>query len=228
MEPQNQPSNSSNPYTHFNMTINIVCVDTLLLSFGEEISEHILDEVQATFISLQSLEGIFDLTPSYCSILVQYDMFAYTSQSMKSHIYNHLSSNKRAKPNTKENIIHIPVNYEQNLDLERVAKHNNLSIEEVINLHCQETYRVYAIGFMLGFAYLAKVDKAIQTPRLQSPRKKVPKGSVALADSQTAIYPKDSAGGWNIIGHTDFDDFECFSVGDRVRFESNANELRNF
>jgi KipI family sensor histidine kinase inhibitor len=201
------------------MTINIISVDTLLLSFGEEISENILNKVQVSYLSLQTLEGIFDLTPSYTSILVQYDMFSYDPKSMETSIYKHLASNKKLKPKREKKVIPIPVNYEQNLDLERVAKHNNLSIEEVINLHCQETYRVYAIGFMLGFAYLAKVDKAIQTPRLQSPRKKVPKGSVALADSQTAIYPKDSAGGWNIIGHTDFEDFERLSVGDRVRFE---------
>lgn len=201
------------------MTINIISVDTLLLSFGEEISENILDEVQATYLSLQNLEGISDLTPSYTSILLQYDMFVYTPKTIKSYIKNHLLSTKIHKKKQEEKVIKIPVNYTNNLDLERVAKHNNLSIEEVITLHSQKIYRVYAIGFMLGFAYLAKVDKAIQTPRLKSPRKKVPKGSIALADSQTAIYPKDSAGGWNIIGHTDFDDFERFAIGDRVKFE---------
>jgi len=201
------------------MIINIVSIDTLVLSFGEKISESILDEVQATFLCLQKLEGIYELTPSYCSILLQYDMFSYTPESMETHIHHHLSSSKNYKPQTQENIIYIPVNYEQNLDLARVAQYNNLSPEKVITLHTQVIYRVYAIGFMLGFAYLAKVDKAIQTPRLESPRKKVPKGSVALADSQTAIYPKDSAGGWNIIGHTTFDDFERLSVGDRVQFQ---------
>ena len=103
--------------------------------------------------------------------------------------------------------------------MERVAEINNISTEEVIARHTQTTYRVYAIGFMVGFAYLAKVDDTIATPRLSTPRDKVPKGSVAIADTQTAIYPQDSAGGWNIIGHTDFDDFSSFEIGDRVRFE---------
>jgi KipI family sensor histidine kinase inhibitor len=120
------------------------------------------------------------------------------------------------KPNK---LIKIPTNYHKNLDLERVAKHNNLSIEEVISLHTQTTYRVYAIGFMVGFAYLASVNPKIRTPRLESPRKKVPKGSVAIADNQTAIYSQDSAGGWNIIGHTEFDGFSSFEIGDKVQFE---------
>jgi KipI family sensor histidine kinase inhibitor len=110
------------------------------------------------------------------------------------------------------------VDYIQGIDLERVARMNSLSTQEVIEKHTQTTYRVYAVGFMVGFAYLAKVDDAIATPRLSSPRDKVPKGSVAIADTQTAIYPQDSAGGWNIIGHTDFEEFERFEVGDSVRF----------
>ena len=114
--------------------------------------------------------------------------------------------------------IKIPTTYNER-DLKRVANHNNLTIEEVITLHTQKTYRVYAIGFMIGFAYLAKVDKKIITPRLSTPRAKIPKGSVAIADNQTAIYPKDSAGGWNIIGHTEFNRFEEFNIGDYVKFE---------
>lgn len=101
-----------------------------------------------------------------------------------------------------------------------VAQHNQLTIEEVIQLHTETIYRVYAIGFMVGFAYLAAVNPKIATPRLSTPRAKVPKGSVAIADSQTAIYPQNSAGGWNIIGYTEFEDFERFTVGDQVQFIS--------
>jgi KipI family sensor histidine kinase inhibitor len=117
-------------------------------------------------------------------------------------------------------LIKIPTNYKNNLDLQRVAKHNYLTIDEVIKLHTQTIYRVYAIGFIVGFAYLAKVNPKITTPRLETPRAEVPKGSVAIADNQTAIYPQNSAGGWNIIGHTHFDEFDSFCVGDRVQFVS--------
>ena len=99
-----------------------------------------------------------------------------------------------------------------------MAEFHGLTPDEVIAKHTAKTYRVYAIGFMVGFAYLANVDDDIITPRLDTPRAKVPKGSVAIAESQTAIYPQQSAGGWNIIGHTEFDDFESFEIGDSVRF----------
>ncbi|CAA6819244.1 MAG: Allophanate hydrolase 2 subunit 1 (EC [uncultured Sulfurovum sp.] len=200
------------------MTFKPVSVNSLMLYFEQVISEEVLDEVQAMNMALKDIEGIIDLIPSYCSILVEFDIFMHDHKSLEEKISQKLvglaSANK--KP-TK--LIKIPTDYSKNLDLERVASHNNLSIEEVINIHTKTTYRVYTIGFMVGFAYLASVNSKISTPRLASPRKKVPKGSVALADLQTAIYPQDSAGGWNIIGHTEFNDFHSFEVGDKVQFE---------
>ena len=202
------------------MTIKVASVDSVIIYFKQVISEKVLDEVQHTYQQLKELDHIIDLTPSYCSILVIYDIFKYDYASIKETIEKKSSqpvgSDSADKTNNK--LIKIPTNYKENLDLERVAKHNNLSIEEVIKLHSQTTYRVYTIGFMVGFAYLATVDKRIATSRLESPRKKVPKGSVAIADNQTAIYPQDSAGGWNVIGSTDFDGFGEFCVGDRVLF----------
>ncbi len=199
------------------MTFKAVSVDSLMLYFKQEISEEVLDEVQARYLSLTEVEGIVDLTPSYCSILVQFDIFIHNHQSLIKKINSIPVGVTMSHTQTKK-LIKIPTNYKNNLDLKRVAQHNKLSIEEVITLHTQTTYRVYAIGFMVGFAYLATVDKQIVTPRLESPRSKVPKGSVAIADNQTAIYPQDSAGGWNIIGHTAFDEFESFEVGDRIQF----------
>jgi len=200
------------------MNIKIVSVDSLIIYFKQEISEEVLDEVQATYLRLKELDGIVDITPSYCSILITYDIFLYNYQSIQKTILESCSQEKAITNKKNNKLIKIPTDYRNNLDLERVATHNNLSIEEVIQLHTQTTYRVYAIGFMVGFAYLASVDLKISTPRLETPRKKVPKGSVAIADNQTAIYPQDSAGGWNIIGHTKFNKFDEFCVGDRVEF----------
>ena len=200
------------------MNIKIVSVDSLIIYFKQEISEEVLDEVQATYLRLKELDGIVDITPSYCSILITYDIFLYNYQRIQKTIIK-TCSQEQSIANKKDNkLIKILTDYRNNLDLERVATHNNLSIEEVIKLHTQTTYRVYAIGFMVGFAYLASVDLKISTPRLETPRKKVPKGSVAIADNQTAIYPQDSAGGWNIIGHTKFNKFDEFCVGDRIEF----------
>jgi len=201
------------------MTIKTVSHDTLMLYFEQEISQSVLDEVQKIYLSLKSLKGIIDITPSYCSILVQYDILIYNEKALKERIIQTAVGLASADEIPNNKLIKIPTNYSKNLDLKRVAQHNKLSREEVIELHTKTTYRVYTIGFMVGFAYLATVDTKIATPRLESPRKKVPKGSVALADTQTAIYPQDSAGGWNIIGHTEFNDFQSFKIGDKVQFE---------
>jgi KipI family sensor histidine kinase inhibitor len=143
--------------------------------------------------------------------LIVYDINFFDHKSIKEKIIKYLKSNK---------LIKIQVDYSQGVDLKRVAQLHNLTIQQVIKRHTDVTYRVYAIGFLEGFAYLAKVDSKIATPRLKTPRDKIKKGSVAIADNQTAIYPEDSAGGWNIIGVTEFDDFDKFEIGDRVRFIS--------
>ena len=200
------------------MNIKIVSYDSLMIYFEQRISEDILDKVQSTYLKLKELEGIIDITPSYCSILISYDISLYDYNSIQKALIKRCSLELDIADKKTNKLIKIPTDYTDNLDLERVANYNNLSIKEVIKLHTQTTYRVYAIGFMVGFAYLAKVDSKISTPRLETPRKKVPQGSVAIADNQTAIYPQDSAGGWNIIGHTEFKGFDEFCVGDRVQF----------
>ncbi len=200
------------------MHIETASVDSAILYFKEIISEEVLDQVQHAYLALKTLEYIIDLTPSYNSILIQYDINHYDHISIKETVIKQVSEYQEKTAKKSSKLIEIPVDYSKGMDLERVAQLHNISTEEVIARHTQTTYRVYVIGFMVGFAYLAKVDDTIATPRLSTPRDKVPKGSVAIADTQTAIYPQDSAGGWNIIGHTDFDDFSSFEIGDRVRF----------
>lgn len=199
------------------MRIETVSVDAAMLYMGEVISEEVLNKVQNAYLSLKHMEHIIDLTPSYTSILVQYDIFHYDNLSIKEAIKKQLLIHK-TKEIAKTKEIEVTVDYSQGLDLQRVADFHKMSIKEVIAKHTKQSYRVYAIGFMVGFAYLANVDRSIQTPRLDTPRAKVPKGSVAIAETQTAIYPQASAGGWNILGHTDFDNFNAFEIGDSVRF----------
>jgi inhibitor of KinA len=106
---------------------------------------------------------------------------------------------------TSRHIHRIPVCYELTsltTDLSKVAKDKNISENMLINLHCANSYRVFATGFMPGFAYLGELPMELSQPRLSKPRLKVPKGAVAIADRQTAIYPDESPGGWHIIGYT--------------------------
>ncbi len=211
------------------MIIKRVSLNSVIVYFKQDISETVLNQVQALNTLLQKLKGIVDIVPSYCSVLVTYDRGIYNYKSIKEvlnsfdmgrfdFIEQELHNATECSIKSNLQVIKIPTDYSKNLDLERVANHNNLTIEEVITLHTQQVYRVYAIGFMVGFAYLAQVDPKIATPRLTTPRAKIPKGSVAIADTQTAIYPQDSAGGWNIIGSTEFNAFEQFSIGDYVQF----------
>jgi len=193
-------------------------IDSVIIYFKNEISEEVLDEVLSANEALKTLKNIIDITPSYSSILVHYDINFYNENEIKKTINELLKNNIKNSVSKSSKSIEIPVDYSKGLDLQRVAEFNNLSVEDVIKIHTDKTYRVYAIGFMVGFAYLAKVDDSIVTPRLDTPRSKVLKGSVAIADNQSAIYPSDSAGGWNILGMTDFDQFDKFEVGDSVRF----------
>lgn len=200
------------------MKIETASVDAVIVYFEERICEEVLDQVQHAYNALKSLPHIINLTPSYNSILIEYNINKYDDVNIKEKIEERILSTPYKKGTTEGKLIEIPVDYTKGLDLEHVAKINALTPAVVVAKHTAKTYRVYTIGFMVGFAYLANVDDAIATPRLSSPRAKVPKGSVAIAESQTAIYPQESAGGWNIIGHTEFDDFEQFEIGDSVRF----------
>lgn len=200
------------------MNIEIASVDSVILYFEQIISEEVLDRVQNAYHTLKGLDGVIDITPSYSSILIQYDLSLYDYRSIREEITKILSTHQSYTTVKDNKLIKIPTVYDEGLDLERVAKFNHLTVEEVIRLHTETIYRVYAIGFMVGFAFLATVNEKIATPRLSTPRSKVPKGSVAIADHQTAIYPQDSAGGWNIIGQTEFNAFDQFTVGDSVQF----------
>ena len=134
---------------------------------------------------------------------------------------------------TEEKIVTIDVYYgsDVGLDLEDMGIKTNLSVEEIIKIHSQKLYDVFAIGFLPGFAYLASVDERIALPRLSTPRKQIPKGSVAIANTQTAVYPQASPGGWNIVGRTAMELFDKnleqlspLSVGNKVKFNPISKE----
>jgi inhibitor of KinA len=120
--------------------------------------------------------------------------------------------------------IDVPVCYD-GPDLADVAAFAQTSVEDVIDRHLAREYRVYVVGFVPGFAYMASVDPAIAAPRRSSPRVKVPPGSVAVAAGQTGIYPAATPGGWNLIGRCPVKPYDpdraapfLFHAGDRVRF----------
>ena len=216
------------------MNFKIASVDSLVIYFGNEISEEIATKVQKAYLSLKSLniEGIIEIIPSYTTIYVLFDIFKYDYYSFVEILKNSIDLNY--EDNRTKSIINIDVYYgdEVALDLQDMSLKTNLSIEEIIEIHSSNLYDVYAIGFAPGFAFLASVDKQIAMPRLSSPRKSVPKGSVAIADTQTAVYPQQSPGGWNIIGRTAMELFDKnleklspLSVGYKVKFNPISKEV---
>jgi KipI family sensor histidine kinase inhibitor len=123
--------------------------------------------------------------------------------------------------------IEVPVQYggRYGVDLEFIANYHGLQVEDVIRIHSEKIYTVYMMGFTPGFPYMGKLDDAIMTPRLETPRTRVHSGTVALAGSQTGIYPIDSPGGWRLIGYTSMCLFDpntespfLFAPGDEVKF----------
>lgn len=173
-------------------------------------------------------EFIFDIVPSYASILIVFDL-SKIDHFLLGKKLQQLFDKSDATLAHQGNVVELPVYYslESGQDLARIAKHSGLSVQEVIDLHQKIEYSVFAIGFAPGFAYLGDVDERIAMPRLETPRLAVPKGAVAIADNQTAVYPAKSPGGWNIIGLCPVDMFEVnntphmpVKVGDKVKFKA--------
>ena len=131
--------------------------------------------------------------------------------------------------NNSKKYIQLPTYYslKSGPDLNRISQFTGLSFNEIITIHSQNQYQVCAIGFAPGFAFLASVDESIATPRHSQPRTKVPAGSIGIANKQTAVYPNDSSGGWNIIGNCPLPLYDPnnttitpFEVGDIVFIQS--------
>jgi inhibitor of KinA len=203
---------------------------SLLVELGEKISSDVNRRVQELMLRLQqaNLPGVRELAPSYRSLLVVFDPLTIAHEKLKAAI-----TNVAARPGGSElpqaKLITVPVFYggDYGPDLEWVAGHLGISTEEVIRLHTETVYRVYMIGFTPGYPYMGELPAALAVPRRSTPRTRVPKGSVGIAQHQTGIYPVESPGGWQIIGWTPIELFDpkrqmpsLLEMGDRVKFEA--------
>ncbi len=170
--------------------------------------------------------GVVETVPAYSSLLVIYDPLQAAPEVLKRRIAA-LCRFDAAPPPEKSEVHAIPVVYggEDGPDLDAVAAFHGLSGEDVIRLHSGRVYRVYMIGFTPGYPYMGELPEALDTPRRDTPRTRIPKGSVAIAQRQTGIYPVVSPGGWQIIGRTPVELFDArreapslLAMGDQVRF----------
>lgn len=174
-----------------------------------------------------SLPWLRDTLPAYDSLLIVFDI----RQVDNHQVYHALRQlNVASEASQVGGTRHtLPVWYGAPTanDIKHIATQSGLSADDVIACHLQSSYRVFAVGFAPGFAYMGEVDDRIACPRLNTPRDKVPQGAVAIADNQTAVYPQSSPGGWNLLGLCPlsmFDGSETYTsrlaVGDVVTFEA--------
>jgi len=200
----------------------------LLVQVGDEIDITTNQRVHAlaALINVSPPVGVIETVPAYGTLLVHYDSLLLSFGQIKNYLHEKMA---QAQDNVfrKGKQLEVPVKYggEYGVDLEAVARHCQLQMEDVIRIHSEKIYTVFMMGFTPGFPYMGKLDDAIIMPRLEIPRTRVPAGTVAIAGSQTGIYPIDSPGGWRLIGWTALQLFSpesespfLFSPGDEVKF----------
>ncbi|HGH6024176.1 TPA: allophanate hydrolase subunit 1 [Vibrio mimicus] len=175
--------------------------------------------------------GLMNVTPSYTTLLIDYLPYRLAQNDLMAQLTSLLNQPRQVNQ-TNTNIIELPVYYHPDVGPDLIRYHKQgLSSQEVIQLHTSVTYTVCAIGFAPGFAFMTEVAEPLRRPRRTTPRLMLPKGSVGIAENQTAIYPNASPGGWNIIGNCPVNLFNPnqtpmspWQIGSQVQFRSIERE----
>ncbi|RPH48032.1 MAG: 5-oxoprolinase subunit PxpB [Planctomycetota bacterium] len=203
--------------------------DTALrIDLGDAITPAVNRRVRAACADLEraALPGVVEWVPSYTAVTVYYKPHVVRFRDLCRAMEQAIAP-ENDLPVPEGRLVTLPVLYggERGPDLEFVALHHQLSVEDVIRLHSEPEYLVYMIGFAPGYPYLGGLSERIATPRLEKPRLSVPKGSVGIGGSQTGVYSVDSPGGWRLIGWTPITLYDprkdrptLLEAGDRVRF----------
>ena len=200
----------------------------MLVYLGEEIGLPAHERVLNLLRALESKppKWLRNVQPAYCSLLVTFDLACADHSEVEAALRKYAQRTAK-KRSSKRNTLEIPVCYGEEFgpDLEEVAASHRLTTEQVVRLHSSQVYHAYFLGFAPGFAYLGDLPEELSTTRLESPRKRVPAGTVAIAGRQTAVYPFATPGGWRFLGRTPLTMFRAgrkpgplISIGDQVRF----------
>ena len=201
---------------------------SVVMEFGNSISPNINAKIRNMVNSIESssTKGVTELTPTYRSIQVIYDPLQTGYDELVDSL-RELELSMGEGDLGSYRIVEFPTVYggEYGPDIEFVAEHNNLTVDEVIKIHTSSDYLLYMLGFTPGFGYLGGMSEKIATPRLQIPRTKIPAGSAGIAGTQTGMYPIDSPGGWQLIGRTPVKLYDplaeppvLLNAGDYIRF----------
>ncbi len=209
----------------------------LYCDFGDEVNKDVNSNVITYFklIREKNIKGITNITPSYNKLIVSFDLNLTSFLELKEKIINIKLTNIL---DNKVKTIKIPVccDDEFALDIERLTKKLNLSKKEILDKYFDKEYFCYMTGFIAGMPFMGDIDEKIQLNRLETPRLKVPKGSVGITEQFSNIYTFESPGGWNIIGNTPIKVFDKLNLekptlinpGDKVLFyEISKKEFLN-
>ena len=205
--------------------------------FGSEVNEKINSEVIKYFnylsniINERKIEGITNLTPSYNKLIISFDLGITNFLNIKKKIEN-LEIEEGGKQTSKKIKIPVCCNDKYGLDFKRLSEKLNLTKEGILKLYLDKEYFCYMTGFIAGMPFLGDLDKNIRCDRLETPRVKVPEGSVGITEQFANIYTFESPGGWNIIGSTpkkifkknNINDPALIKPGDKVIFYEITNE----
>ena len=200
----------------------------LLVELGDKIDSTVNQRVHALNALLQTknIAGIVETVPAYCTLLIHYDPLILTFDQVTHWVRDKLTQVDDSL-NRKPRQLEVPTRYggASGPDLEAVAVSKGISAADIVRIHSECEYTVYMMGFTPGFPYLGTLDERLITPRMETPRTLVKAGTVAIAGSQTGIYPLDSPGGWHLIGWTPLKLFDptseapfLFFPGDIIKF----------
>jgi KipI family sensor histidine kinase inhibitor len=205
-----------------------VAENALLVTLADAINPQMPATLRALCerLNAQQWPWLVDLVPSYTTLLIVYDPDQLDFRQAAAAVRPFFTDTSKHTPDDDDQpLIQLPVYYsdESGPDLTSLADACGLTVDEVIAKHSGTHYQVYAMGFAPGFGFMGEVDPAIAHPRKQTPRQKVPKGSVGIANRQTAVYPVSSPGGWQLIGRCpttlfDPEKLSLLGIGNRVQF----------
>ncbi|MDH1552712.1 MULTISPECIES: 5-oxoprolinase subunit PxpB [Pseudomonas] len=207
------------------LRIEVVAFDSLMVRLFERIDEANMPWMLAASQCLRAAFGqhLLDVVPSYTTLMVHFDLPPAEARALIAQALDGLQPDAGSAGRRHE----IPVWYHASVgpELPVLAARSGLTEGEVVRLHSEREYPVFALGFAPGFGFMGLVDERLASPRLSTPRKRVAAGSVGIAERQTAAYPAVSPGGWNLIGRTpvrlfdhEREGYSLLQPGDRVRF----------
>jgi inhibitor of KinA len=224
---------------HMALSIYPISEKAVTIAFGDSISEELMHRINNfdKMIREHPFPGLQATVPAYCTLSIFFDPLQVlksklpgkTCREKVRHYLEQLNETEMNAIKSEPQLVTIPVCYGGPLgpDLEDVAALNNITTDDVINVHSSVTYLVHMIGFVPGFAYLGGMPETIAAPRKATPRTVIPAGSVGIAGTQTGVYPLQTPGGWQLIGQTPVKLFDparpvpaLLKAGDRVQFKS--------